>query len=145
MNAAALLADEGSFKMNPEDFSAGFLRFALLRDVRRDSLDGTKGLVDAGGDRGGHQGGGAELRDFAGDRSQCFRAALHDVAAAGAVNVNINETGDGGLFGSADFLRSRGQAHPRAGPDRFDHALANHDPSIVDFSYRRERAAGVDQ
>ena len=85
------------------------------------------------------------MRDFAGDRSQCFRAALHDVVAAGAVNVNINETGDGRPFGSADFLRSRRQAHPRAGADRFDHALPNQDPCLVDFSCRCERAAGVDQ
>src|SRR6267378_5243440 len=125
MNTAALSADERSLKMNSQDFGAGFIGFVLLPDVGGNTFDGAKGLLRAGGNRGGDKGRGAVLRDLAGDNSQCFRAAFHYVVAAGAVNVNINETGDGGFFGGADFLRTRGQAHSGAGADGFDHALAN--------------------
>ena len=117
----------------------------LLRDVSGDSFDGAESFVRAGGYRGGDERSGAVFRDFASDGAQRAAASFHDVVAAGAVDVHVEEAGDGGLVGGANFLRSRGQAHSRARADGFDHVFANQDARIVDFRRRSQSTAGVNE
>src|SRR5260370_22122179 len=136
MNSAALLADEGSLEMDPQDFRARFVRFVLLPDVPGDSLDGAQRLVRAGRRGGGEKGGGAIFRDLASDGPQGGPSSFHDVVAAGSVDVYIYKTRDCRLVRGANFLRSRGQGHPRARPDGLNGIFANQDAVVVNFCRR---------
>src|SRR5260370_3615873 len=141
MNSAALLVEKGSLEMDAQDRRAWFLRFALLSDEPGVSLDGTKSLVRAGGYGGGNERRGAIFRDLTGDGAQRGVSALHDVVAAGAMDMHVNKSGNGCLVGRANFLRPGGQSHPRARPHGLNHAFANQDARIVNFCCRSERAA----
>src|SRR5260370_5136333 len=145
MNAAALFADEGPLEMDPEDFRAGFLRFVLLGHVSGDSFDGTESLFCAGCYRGGDQRCGAVLRDFPGDGAQRRASSLHDIVAAGPVDMQIDEAGNGGLVGCENFLGPCWQGHARPRPDSLDGIFANQDPRLVDFSPRRQGTASMNE
>ena len=111
--------------MNSQHFCARFVGFVLLSDVSRDSLDRTESLLRAGGNRGCDESSGAIFRDFARNGAQCGVSSFHDVVAAGAVNVYVDEAGNGCLVGCANFPRPRGQSHSRARSDGFNGVFAN--------------------
>src|SRR5580700_5365971 len=104
MNSTPLLADKGSLEMNPQDFRARYFRFVLVRDVSRDSFDRTQSLVGAGRDCGGDERCRAVFRDLTRDGPQSSGIALHNIMAAGSVDMHVQEAGNSGLVRCANFL-----------------------------------------
>src|SRR5258708_2337488 len=128
MNSTTLLADKRSLKMDSQDLGAGLVRFVLLGDVGGDSLDRSESLIRAGCDGGGDKRRGAMFRDLASDRAKRGASSFHDVVAASAVDVHVNETRNSRLVRSDNFLRSRGQGYARAWPDGLNGVIANQNP-----------------
>src|SRR4029077_5086267 len=145
MKSAALPTDKRSLKMDSQNLGTRLIRFVLLGDVGGDSFDRTESLIGAGCDSGGNERRGAIFRDLAGDRAKRGASSFHDVVAASAMNVHINESRNGRLVRSANFLRSRRQGHSRTWPDGLNGVIANQDPRIVYLYCRGKRTAGVNE
>src|SRR5712691_6816662 len=124
MNSATLLADKRPLEMDSQDLGVRLIRFVLLGDVRGDPLDGPQSLIRAGRNSSGDERRSAVFRNLASDSAERGCGSFHDVVAAGAVDMHVNETRDGCLVCSANFPCSRGQGHPRAWPDGFDGVIA---------------------
>src|SRR5882762_2706550 len=145
MNSPTLLTDKRPLKMDSQNLGAGLIRFVLSGDVGGDSFDRAEGLIRVGCDGGGNERRGAICRDLASDGAKRGVSSFHDVVAASTVDVHVNETRNGRLVRSANFLRSRGPGHSRAWSDGLYDVIANQDPRIRYFCHRGERAAGVNE
>src|SRR6266478_5699888 len=145
MNSPTLLTDKRSLKMDSQNLGTRLIRFVLLGDVGCDSFDRAESLIGAGCDSGGNERRGAIFRDLAGDRAKRGASSFHDVVAASAVNVYIDESRNGRLVRGANFLRSRRQGHSRAWPDGLNGVITNQDPRIGYLCCRGERTSGVNE
>src|SRR5579862_684749 len=97
MYATAARADEGSLKMNTENFGrepAGLRRLCwilMAANVVRDSREAAARLFNRCRDRGGHDGCGSMPRNGGGDAVEPAGVGLHYVVPPGAVNVHIHK------------------------------------------------------
>ena len=62
--------------------------------------------------------------------------ATDKTAIPGFIDVHIYKTRDGRLVRGANFLRPRGQGHPRARPDGLNGIFANQDARVVNLCHR---------
>src|ERR1700688_220254 len=111
MHTAPDLAQKWSFKMYAQHLRARFVRLMLGGDVFGDAFAAAANIVGAGGYCGGHERSSAAPSDGLGDNAQCFRRAFHYIASAGAVDVHVDESGNGGFISGGDF-REIGRATP---------------------------------
>jgi len=110
----------------------------LAGNVAGDAFRAAADGFGAGGDRGGDKGSGAMRGDHARHGFERVLGGFHDVMAPRAVNVHIEEAGDGDFVRGDDFARARGQGHRAARPDGFDYAVAKENRGIGNFRGRSE-------
>src|ERR1700675_726216 len=145
MHAAPDLAQKWSFEMYAQHLRARFVGFMLRGDIFGNALAAAANIICAGGYRGGHERSGAVTSDGPGDNAQRLRGAFHHIAPAGAVDVHVDESGNGGFVGSVDFSSIVRDVHPFARADKFDDAVAHEYSGIRDFARGRQRPFGVNQ
>ena len=145
VDTTSLFAEEGAFEVKAENFGARVRRFVLRRDVARDAFDGAQSVIGRRGNGGGEEGSGAELGDFSGDGGEGFVVAFHNVAAAGAVDVDVDETGDGGGIFGADFLCAGRKSDAGAIADGFNCAVADENAGGGNFSFGSDGFADVEK
>src|SRR3984893_6721719 len=118
MHSAARRADEGTFEVDAENFGTNFSGVVAGGDSRAsrgaganptgDGSGGAQSAFFARGNGGGAQRGSAARSGGGSDNFQGFARCFHDVAAARAVNVQIDETrhdGEAGCFAAARIYR----------------------------------------
>ena len=134
MHAAPDLAQKWSFKMYAQHLRARFVGFMLRGDIFGDALAAAANIIRAGGYGSGHERSGAVTSNGFGDNAQGFRRAFHHIASACAMDVHVNESGNGGFIGGVDFSGIVRDAHSFARADQFDDAIAHEYPGIGDFT-----------
>src|SRR5690349_18735946 len=122
--------------MNAQNLGAR-VRCRMLRgDVLRHAFDGAAGVISAGSDGRGEQRSGAKSCDSGGYGGQCVVIALHEVAAAGSMDVHVNKAGDGGAIESLNFVSAAGQSQSGTRGYGFNFTVANNDSGVGNFSFR---------
>ena len=145
MNAAARGTDEWTFVVDSEDFGASFVGFVLRGDEASDAFDAAAGIFRTCGHRRRDERSGAVTRDHASDGRHRVVGAFHHVVAAGAVDVHVDEAGNGGQMRGFHFFGAGGEAHALARADRFDHAVADEDSRVWNFGGGSQCSGGVQQ
>ena len=143
--AAANGAEEWPLEVNAQDFRAGVSRLVLQRDVAGNALGALADVLRTGRDRSCDIRGGAVSGDGFGDGPERVFGAFHDVAATGAVDMDVQKAGSRNLVGGADLARTSGQGDAAARSDGLDDAVANQDSGIAKFRRGSEGAANVEK
>src|SRR6266404_2552102 len=97
MHAAANFVDEWPFIVNAKDFRSWLKGLELSSDVARHSFDAATGVVGASGYGGSQKRGRAVTRERFCHRGHGLLGAFHYIVAAGAMDVDVDESGNGGL------------------------------------------------
>ena len=145
MHAAPYFADERALEMNAQDFRAGFLPGALLRDIQRDSRCRPASVFGTGRDGGGQERRGAILDDLPGDRFQSVAVCFHHVTPARAMDVNVKETWNRYFLECGNLGSAGGHAQAAARSDRVDHIVTNENASVMDLGGGGQSPPGVDK
>src|ERR1700730_14033314 len=98
MHTAASLVEERPFVMNAEHFRTGIVGFELLSYEARDPFDAAAGVIRAGRHGSSDEGRCSMARERAGDYGHSFVGAFHDVVTACAMDVDVDESRNGGLL-----------------------------------------------
>src|ERR1700730_6289451 len=145
MYAASELAQKWSFEMYAQHLSARLVRVMLHGDIFGNALGAPANIIRASGHRGGHEGSSAVTSEGLGDNVQRFRRGFHHIAPTGAVDVHIDESGNGGFICGGDFSGAVREVHPFTWADQFDDPVAHEYSSVRDIACRRQRLFGVNQ
>ncbi len=143
MDTAPLLAQERSLKVDSQNLRARFDSLILPGNIFRDSLNGSDGVVHPGSDRCGQQRSSAKSGQPAGDGAQRGSVPFHHIAAAGPVDVHIDETGHGSVIRSVNLVRAGWQSHSRARSYHLNLAFTHQDSRVQNFSLWRDGFANV--
>src|SRR5258708_24688663 len=136
MHATADFVDEWAFVVDAQDFRSWLKGLELSSDIERHSFDAATGVVGAGGYGSSQKRGRAMTRERFCHHGHGLLGAFHYIVAPGAMDVDVDESGNGGLAACGDFRYSGRQADVLTGADGFNHAVSNQDSGIGDFCRR---------
>src|SRR5215469_17387681 len=125
MYSATGSVDKRPLKVDSQDFGPRFLRRVLLRDVQGDSRRRTGSVVGAGSDGRGEKRSRAKLRYLPGHRRKRIARPFHEVTSASAVDMNVQESGNGRFIGRRHFPGAGGQVQAVPRPDGLDNVVAD--------------------
>src|ERR1700687_737586 len=145
MHAASLWADEWTFEVNPGNFGERLIVFVLHADVLSDAGDTAQNIFGICGNSGGDKRCGSKTCKSFGHGLQRGGIPFHYVAAASAMNMNINEARNDDTIRGNHFARAGRKGHRGTWADRFDYAVTNQNAGVRNFGGWSKSAAGVEE
>src|ERR1700737_1632981 len=130
MHAPPCFVNERAFIVDSEDFGARFIALQLVRDESSNPFDAAARIVCTGGNRRGQERGGSVLRQSSRYSGHCLVGSLHDVVAACAMDMHVDEARYCGLSAGHNFLSAIRHAHSLARANGFDDSVADQYPYI---------------
>ena len=112
----------------------------LLRDVMRNPFYALADRIDACGNGCGDKRRGSMPSHRFRNLGKGFVGALHDVMAAGAMDMDVDESRNGGLVRGGNFLCAGGQSNAGEGPHRINDAISNQNPRVGNFGSGADEA-----